>query len=475
MRRLAILVAVLLAAVAASTAAPAKQSFRRPNVVVIMTDDQTVDDLRVMRNVRHLLVERGTTFDNNFASYPLCCPSRAAFLTGQYGHNNGVMGNSVQNGISRLDQANTLPVWLSGAGYQTIFVGKYLNEYKRFMYRRIPPGWSDWNAGLQLSFFNHSMNRNGQIVRYGDRPQDYQTDVYTRIAVDSIRKTPQGKPLFLWLSYFAPHQGGGKEDSDPDNLLSTIPAPRHANRFPNVQLPRDPSFDEADVSDKPAAIRAKPVFGENSIESMTTTYRRRLQALLSVDEGVAKVVAALKRSGRLDDTLILFTSDNGFVQGQHRILNHKELPYEPSIRVPLVVRGPGVPQGARLQQLAMNVDLAPTIAAAARVRPGRLEDGRSLLPLLAAPATQWNRDILLERGPGANNPPGVRLYTGIRTDRYVYVEYLTGEKELYDLQTDPWELESKDADPAYAAVEADLAQRLARLRDCAGPTCWQDF
>jgi arylsulfatase A-like enzyme len=474
MLRLAPVVALLALVVGVSTA-PAKQAFKRPNVVVIMTDDQTVDDLRVMRNVRHLLVERGTTFDRNFTSFPLCCPSRAAFLTGQYGHNNGVMGNSAAVGIDELDQSNTLPVWLSAAGYHTIFVGKYLNEYKRVMYKQVPPGWSDWNAGLTLAFFNHTMNRNGNIVRYGSKPEDYQSDVYTRIAVDSIRKTPSGQPLFLWLSYFAPHQGGGKEDSDPDNLLSTIPAPRHRDKFPNVQLPRDPSFDEADVSDKPAAIRAKPVFGDPTIESMTTTYRHRLQSLLAVDEGVAKVVAELKRTGRLDDTLIVFTSDNGFLQGQHRIVNHKELPYEPSIRVPLVVRGPGVPANTHLSQLAMNVDLAPTIAAAAHVTPQREEDGRSLLPLLRDPSTVWNRDILLERGPGGNTQGIARLYTGIRTDRYAYVEYATGEKELYDLQADPWELDSKAGDPAYAAIESDLAARLARLRDCAGASCWADF
>jgi N-acetylglucosamine-6-sulfatase len=473
--RKVVLLAALLALVAGATSAPAKRKLTQPNVVMIMTDDQTVADLRVMRNVRHLLVDRGTTFDNNFTSFPLCCPSRAAFLTGQYGHNNRVLGNNIANGLSQLDQSNTLPVWLSGAGYHTIFVGKYLNEYKALMYKRVPPGWSDWNAGLQLSFFKHTMNRNGKIVRYGDRPEDYQSDVYTRIAVDSIEKTPKAEPLFMWLSYFAPHQGGGREDSDPDNLMSTIPAPRHAGKFLNVPLPTDPSFDEADVSDKPAAIRARPVFGEGSVASLTTTYRHRLQSLLAVDEGVAKVVAALKRTGRLDDTLILFTSDNGFMQGQHRILNHKELPYEPSIRVPLVMRGPGVPEGTHLQQLAMNVDLAPTIAAAAHVAPARVEDGRSLLPLLAAPTTAWKRDILLERGPGGNKLGVTRLYTGVRTDRYAYIEYSSGEQELYDLQVDPYELDSKHGDPAYAAVETDLAQRLARLRDCVGITCWQDF
>jgi N-acetylglucosamine-6-sulfatase len=466
---------VALLALVAATAAPAHRAVTRPNILVIMTDDQTVEQLRVMRNVRHLLVDRGTTFDNNFTSFPLCCPSRSTFLTGQYAHNHHVLGNDKANGLVNLDQSNTLPVWLSAVGYQTVFIGKYLNEYRALEGRTIPPGWNDWNAGLQLSYFNHTMNRNGKIVRYGSAPADYQTDVYTRIAVSAIEQAPAAKPVFMWLSYFAPHYGGPPEPGDPTDLKSTVPAPRHAKKFLNVPLPQTPAFNEADVSDKPAAIRARPPFGEANVASLTATYRHRLQSLLAVDEGVAKVVAALKRTGRLDNTLILFTSDNGFLQGEHRVQNAKELPYEPSIRVPLLVRGPGVPAGAHLQQLVTNVDLAPTIAAAAQATPGLAEDGRSLLPLLAAPTTVWNRDILLERGPGGNKTGVTRLYTGIRTDRYKYVEYATGERELYDLQTDPYELDSKHDDPAYAAVEADLAGRLALLRDCAGPACQTDF
>jgi arylsulfatase A-like enzyme len=473
MLRLA-LAAVLALAVGVS-AAPAKRGVAQPNIVVIMTDDQSVETMPVMRNVRHLLAEKGTTFDNSFTSFPLCCPSRASFLTGQYAHNTRVLGNNIANGLARFDQTRTLPVWLSAAGYRTAFVGKYLNEYRRLQGRTTPPGWNDWNAGLSLSYFNHTMNRNGRVVRFGSAATDYQSDVYTRIAVESIAETAPSQPLFMWLSYFAPHYGGPLEPGDPVTLKSTVAAPRHRAKFPNVTLPRDPSFNEADVSDKPAAIRARPPLGEGNLAEMTQTYRKRLQSLLSVDEGVAKVVAALKRSGRLDNTLILFTSDNGWLQGQHRIENAKELPYEPSIRVPLVVRGPGVPVNAHLPQLVMNVDLAPTILEAARVSPGLVQDGRSLLPLLGAPATVWNRDILLERGPGGNKTGATRLYTGVRTQRYVYLEHSSGERELYDLQVDPFQLESKHDDPAFAAVQADLAARLARLRDCTGLACQQDF
>jgi N-acetylglucosamine-6-sulfatase len=473
--RLAAVAVAALALTAGVSAAPAQRTLARPNILVIMTDDQSVETMPVMRNVRHLLVEKGATFDNSFTSFPLCCPSRATFLTGQYAHNTHVLGNNLANGLARFDQTRTLPVWLSAAGYRTAFVGKYLNEYRTLEGRKVPPGWSDWNAGLTLSYFNHTMNRNGRVVRYGSAPADYQTDVYTRIAVQSIAATPRSQPLFMWLSYFAPHYGGPREPGDPADLKSTVAAPRHQAKFPNVQLPRDPSFNEADLSDKPAAIRARPPLGEENVAQMTQTYRKRLQSLLAVDEGVAKVIGELKRTGRLDDTLILYTSDNGWLQGQHRIQNAKELPYEPSIRVPLVVRGPGVPANAHLPQLVVNADLAPTILAAAHATPTLVQDGLSLLPLFAAPATSWSRDILLERGPGGNSTGATRLYTGLRTQRYVYLEYASGERELYDLQTDPFELESKHDDPAYAAVETELAQRLALLRDCAGLACQQDF
>src|SRR4051812_46209880 len=270
--RLTVLLALVAVVVAVPVASHANRAVTRPNILVIMTDDQTVESLRVMRNVRHLLVEKGTTFDNNFTSFPLCCPSRSTFLTGQYAHNHHVLGNDKANGLVNLDQSNTLPVWLTGAGYHTVFIGKYLNEYRALQGRTIPPGWSDWNAGLTLGYFNHTMNRNGTIVRYGAKPSDYQSDVYTRIALQSIATTPKGKPLFMWLSYFAPHYGGPKEPGDPLNLKSTVPAPQDVNKFTKVPLPRDPSFNEVDVSDKPASIRARPPLGEENLQELTQTY-----------------------------------------------------------------------------------------------------------------------------------------------------------------------------------------------------------
>lgn len=467
---LAVLAAVAGAA-AAPGAAPARKS-QRPNVVVISTDDQTVESLRVMANVNRLLAAQGTTFDNSFASFPLCCPWRATFLTGQYSHNNGVVGNHLSNGLANLDERNTLPVWLRASGYATAFVGKYLNGYGVRDPRLVPPGWDEWYAGVTMGYFNYTMNRNGKLLRYGSTPGSYQTDVYTKTALNVVRRrAPDDRPFFLWLSYFAPHHGDPVEPSDVGSLKSAVPAPRHAGRFATEPLPQTPSFGEADVTDKPAALQRRAVPSPEVVEALTSTYRQRLESLLAVDEGVAQLVAALRAAGELERTLLVFTSDNGFLEGQHRIVNAKEFVYEPSVRVPLVVRGPGVRHGVRVQQPVSNVDLAPTIVELAQARPRRVLDGVSLVPLLRDPGLEWGRDVLLERGPGTAASTGTRLYTAIRTPRFKYVENLSGERELYDLAADPDELQSLHADPAFGAMQALLAQRLAALRDCAGTAC----
>jgi arylsulfatase A-like enzyme len=454
-------------------AAPAPSAQRvQPNVVVIMTDDQTLESLRVMTSTRRLIARQGVTFDDYVVSFPLCCPSRATFLTGQYSHSHGVIGNNLANGLARLDETNTLPAWLNEAGYATILVGKYLNGHARLQGTSIPYGWGEWYAGAQLGYFRHTMNRNGKIVRYGTSPAAYHSDVLTRTAVDVVeRYTQTPTPFFLWLSYFAPHYGGPAELGDPTGLKAPVPAPRHRGVFADEPLPAPPSFDEADMSDKPVALQRRPPLTPEAFDSAEIAYRRSLEALLAVDEGVAAVVDALRRGGALDRTIIIFTSDNGYLRGEHRIALGKEHVYEPSVRVPLLMRGPGIPRGVRLRQPVANIDLAPTIAAAAGATPRRHMDGRSLLPLFADPTLEWGRDILLERGPGGNLVGPLRLYTALRTPRYKYVEHATGERELYDLRADRDELQSLHADPAHAAIRDELARRLAALRDCAGAVC----
>jgi arylsulfatase A-like enzyme len=436
-----------------------------------MTDDQTVESMRVMPNVKRLLADRGATFENSFVSFSLCCPSRATFLTGEYAHNHGVLSNQAPyGGYEALDGSNTLPVWLQRAGYATVLLGKYLNEYGLRDPREIPPGWTEWHASVDPStydYYGYTLNENGRLVRYGRDPAAYQTDVYARKAAAIIRRrAAAASPFFLWMAFLAPHAGGpSRHDRPPDTPL---PAPRHLGRFASKPLPRPPSFNEADVSDKPGGVRSRPLLDAARIAKVTERYRLRLESLLAVDEAVARIVQALEQSGELDDTLIIFTSDNGYLLGEHRIPTGKVAVYEPSTRVPLVMRGPGIRPGLRLRQAVANVDLAPTIVEAARAKPGHAMDGESLWPVLEDPGIYWGRDLLHE-GPGG--APSVLQFTALRTPRWLYAKYFSGAEELYDLATDPDELTNLRADPAAAAVRDELRARLATLRDCAGDVC----
>ena len=474
------LTGVLVGTAHVSVAAP-KQP--RPNVIVIETDDQTAETLRVMTNVNRLLGEQGATFENNFASWPLCCPSRATFLTGQYAHNHGVLGNKApEGGYEKLDHSNTLAVWLRRAGYHTAHIGKYLNGYgSRQNQLEIPPGWSEWHAATRLPFFGHSMNENGRIITFGSAEQDYSTDVYGRKAVDVIRqRAPARQPFFMWVAFFAPHSGGPPDPDDPpktgkrESVPTTKPAPRHRDRFASEPLPMPPSFNEQDVSDKPTFVRDRPPLGPDGVAAIREAYQQQLESLLAVDEAVGEIVSALRAAGELDNTLIVFTADNGFMHGEHRIPSGKNNVYEPSVRFPLVIRGPGVPRDVRLQQLVANIDLAPTIVDAVDAKAGRTMDGRSLLPLLRNRRGPWRESVLLERvtaerqrAAEGRNP----TFTAIRTARHVYVEYTNGQRELYDLSNDPDQIASRHADLAYETVKTNLARRLAKLRMCSGRAC----
>ncbi|HKB20362.1 MAG TPA: sulfatase [Gaiellaceae bacterium] len=438
----------------------------RPNVVVLMTDDQTVESMRVMPNVKTLIADQGVTFDNSFVSYSLCCPSRSTFLTGQYAHNHGVWGNAAPNGgYYKLDSTNTLPVWLQRAGYQTIHLGKYLNQYGTRNAREIPPGWGQWYGTPDPStyrYLNYTFNENGNLVQFGNAAADYKTDVESRLAVDLIsRQAGDPRPFFMWVAVLAPHSGGPRDADDPSGLATPSPAARDKNHFANEALPMPPSFNEADVSDKPAAIRNRALITPARIRAIRENYQQRLESLLAVDDAVAKIVNELTRIGKLNDTYIIFTSDNGFMHGEHRIQQGKVVLYEPSIRVPLLIRGPGIPAGQHRSQFVANIDLAPTIVQATGAQPGRVMDGRSLIPFAKDKLLQSGRDILLE----------TPTYAGVRSPNWLYAEHVTGEKELYSLAGDRDELNSLQTNPAYDRMEANLAMRLARLRQCKGAVC----
>jgi N-acetylglucosamine-6-sulfatase len=439
--------------------ANAKQ--KRPNVIVVMADDQ-VDTLLGMGNVQSLIQARGTTFRNSYVSYPLCCPSRATFLTGQLAHNHGVMSNDPPDGgYAALDNTNTLAVWLKAAGYRTALIGKYLNGYGEANPRQIPPGWSNFQAltGVaQQRRYAYKLNENGKVNKYGFGPKNYVTDVLARKARDFVRKSaPSPKPFFLWFTPTAPHGEAGVVSGaarDPQ------PAVRHFGRFGLATAPRNPNFDEPDVSDKPQAVRDAPRLSSADLADIDRRWPSILESLLAVDEGVARLVSSLRKARDLGKTYIVYTSDNGLLLGAHRLLFKGEL-YEEALRVPLVIRGPRFPRGAFRDQPVSNVDLAPTILELTGAAPRRLLDGTSLLGPALNPAAGVGRDLLLETD----------LSAGVLSGQFVYTEYGNGETELYDLANDPFQLRSLHASAGSSGLRANLAARLAQLRGCAGASC----
>jgi N-acetylglucosamine-6-sulfatase len=454
----------------------------RPNIVVIMTDDQTLESMRVMPNVRNLIGSQGTTFERHFVSYPLCCPSRATYLTGQLPHNHDVFDNQPPDGgFEKLRPAETLPVWLGRAGYQTVHIGKYLNGYKGSV---VPPGWEHWH-GLVCTYrmwgytFKHNAApARGRCGPPTTNPALYQTDVLRDIATDFIGHRVDGaRPFFLSWAPLAPHEEvGAGLDLD---FRNPRPAPRHSGRFDAEPLPRPASFDEADMSDKPAFLRRGPLT-DDEIAGITKRYRSRLEALLAVDEAVKAIVDKLREKAVLSNTVIIFTSDNGFMDGQHRITNSKIVAYDPSAQVPLLMRGPGIPVNTTVSAMVSNVDLAATVLDIANATPGITIDGLSLVPVAQNPASIAGRHLLLETGePGARDP-GQRWYAAVRTERYLYVEHwlhnLEGVDvrtgvELYDQSIDGQQMDSRHADPAYGGTLATLAQRLRALQRCSGSDC----
>lgn len=450
----------------ASSPTPAAPEPRRPHIVLILADDLDARSVEFMPKLKSLVAERGASFSSFFASEPLCCPSRASILTGQYAHNHGVRTNDAPRGgfpafRAGGREASTIATWLHGAGYRTALLGKYLNGYPGDAPAHVPPGWDEWFAVYSEqgsnTYFNYRANENGRTVVRGNRERDYETDVLAAKAVDLIRRSPvEGPPLFLFIAPAAPH-------------LQAAPAPRHRGTFPGAEAPRVPSFNEEDVSDKPAWARVPPLLRRH-VTAVDRLYRKRLQTLLALDELVERVVQALAARGELDDSYIFFASDNGFFLGEHRINLGKAAPYEESIRVPLIVRGPVVAAGRLVDRLALNVDLAPTFAEIAGAQVPDFVDGRSLLPLLGtAPApASWRSEALLEFWGGeGERVPG---YGALRTAAHLYVEYATGERELYDLAKDPFELQnlSQKAEPSLLRA---LGERLKTLRGCAGAGC----
>jgi arylsulfatase A-like enzyme len=476
--------AAALALVAGGSPAAAGPAPERPNIVVVMTDDQTLEEMRFLPEVERLIGARGAAFPDTTTNWPICCPSRATFMTGQYAHNHGVLGNSApMGGFGNLDSEHTLPVWLQRSGYSTIHIGKFLNGYETSEVG-VPPGWSEWHGSKRTyTFYGYELFEDGQVVTYGSidedpddpaDPESYSTDVYTDKAARAITEhAPAEQPFFLSVAYLAPHAGQPEGGGASRCVDTAKPAARHAGLLEDEPLPLPPSFNEADVSDKPRPISRLEPLTPQQITRTTKNYRCRAESLLAVDEGVKRIVDALRASGELDETMIVFTSDNGFMHGEHRIAAGKNRVYEEAVRVPLLIRGPGVPRGVEVADIAGNADLTATILDAAEARADHPLDGRSLLGFAAHPERFHGRELLIEQDAPtkpSGNPRGTE-YQAVRTSRYKLVRHWDGQVELYDLRHDPYELENLRSDPAYDAVQAALIERLDRIADCAGSGC----
>ncbi|MCK9928327.1 sulfatase [Frankia sp. Mgl5] len=488
-------------------ATPLAADTQRPNFVFIPADDldaTTSPYWEAMPRTAALIRDAGLTFTESFAPTPICCPARGSLLTGKYGHNTGVLTNSGDEGgwatfAANGNEEHTFAKYLQDSGYNTALVGKYMNGIEDAP-DHVPPGWTEWYGSVDNFFYtgyNYALNENGTIVHYGgpSDPANYSTDVVAAKSVDFLeRAAAQDEPFMLYAASTAPH-------------LPLPPAPRDSNNpFTDDLAPRSPDYQEPDVSDKPAWLRTSAGVRSAQVNLINDNdYRNRMGSLLALDDMVGDIVTTLRDTGELDHTYLVFTSDNGYNLGAHRLI-HKMAPYEESLRVPLVVAGPGVTRGTDDHMVAA-IDIAPTFLELAGVPVPADVDGMSLAPLLRGqdPA-RWRSDLLGQyAGPGGQGDDGIAAeqvpgqpivaaatdpvahyldipaWSGLRTDRYTYVRWYdtartaVHERELYDLSNDPYELTNLLATPAGRAANAELVARLDSRLDalaaCAGATC----
>lgn len=457
---------VFFAVVALALAVPTRAG-GQPDILLILTDDQRWDTIgglcapvACMPTVKNQIQAKGVRFSNAFATTPLCCPSRASLLTGLYAHNHQVWTNDYPRGGARKFydlglEAKTLAVWLHGAGYRTALVGKWLNDYAALLESipfHVPKGWSQWFAFVAppKSYYNFQVidageDRTAQILSFSSG--EYATDVLTQRAVEIVDSTLPDQPLFLYLVPNAPHGGA-------------VPAPQDATKFATLKIPHSPAWNEADVNDKPLWVARLPRFTDADGTRMDNFARRQLETLQAVDRMVKAVLDAFAANGR-SNLVVVFTSDNGLMWGEHRILKEKDCVYEECIRIPLIIRVPGIASRVESKIVAL-MDLAPTLAIIGGAVPPTT-NARDLGPLLRDPATLWRDDLLIEN-IGKEPKYADKEFSAVRTAAHIYVEYKNGDVELYDLRKDPLQLNNVVYLSTYYQVRVDLKTRLDQLK-----------
>lgn len=445
-----------------------------PNVVLVLTDDMSASDIRYLPKTRRLMKRTGVRFDDFVAPQPLCCPARAQMLTGQYAHNNGVHDNNGPNGgYDAFNPTTALPVWLRDAGYRTGFVGKYINGYGPEDWKAgaaaTESGWDSWqptHGGAQV-YVDFSVYDNGEMKR----PDGHHTDYVGEQARRTVERLSGATPFFLWVSFAAPHgvclQGNEDGCADPP---TSLPRYRKIVKRVDTSFLDRPSFNEQDVSDKPNYIRKRHMVDPRALARLELERARSLRA---VDDQVVALIDTLDSTAELDDTVVIFTSDNGFSMGQHRYVG-KTLAYEESVRVPLLIRGPGFPAGVRRTDQVAMIDLAPTIAHLAEAEPMITVDGEVIDETVERREQGEDRTLLVQAGANPARIEDVWWFRGVRTNRYTFVRY-GSEVELYDRVLDPMQLDNVVHDPRYKAVRRELARRTDELGACSGDDCRTDY
>lgn len=426
----------------------------RPNVIVIVADDQSADSLPHVPAVMPFLQQQildpkdhWVQFPNGFVNTPLCCPSRATMLSGRYPHHSGVQDNEDGH---LFDESATLATWLSDAGYHTGLVGKYLNLYPFDRGPYVPPGWDRWWGKQQGTadslYYDFTLIEQGRPVHYGSEATDYSTDVFAAKALEFLREAPTDRPFFLWLAPTAPHP-------------PWVSPGRHEGEYDDLVVPTNPAVGEPDVSDKPAWVQGLSPVDSEELAEFRDDRRNSYEALIALDEAVRSIVQELRSSGELDDTVIVYVSDNGFAFGEHR-WDRKTCAYDACLRIPFLIRLPEVAHRVE-PAIVSAVDLAPTIADLAGVEPTIPVDGVSLVPLLRSEDRSGLPRAVYGEWVGDERVPG---WWGIRTSRFAYIELATGERELYARRQDPYELVNVVDDPVFAADVQRLAEMLATHR-----------
>lgn len=444
-----------------SNVALVAEAEEKPNILLILTDDADLSLLPKMPQIEERLVRKGTTFPNAFAPFATCCPSRATILRGQYPHNTGVISNNgIHGGVGAFEAAgndwDNLATRLDDAGYRTGLFGKYLNGYAGGY---VPPGWDDWH-GWAGSYADGKIYENGGLSAY-DLSRRHETDILGSKAESFVRRNAKGSPWFAYVAFKSPHN-------------PTYTEPKYADDYEGQSYPRSPAFDEADVSDKPKWVRQLPRVSDQDRAKYDRKHRNRLRAMRSVDGAVGGLLRILRETGQIDNTYVILWNDNGYHMGQHRIPEGKRTVYEEDVRYPMVVRGPSVGHDVTDDRLVSGTDLMPTFLELAGVPTPEYVDGRSFVPLLSQLDPFWRDSLLLEGyDNGFRNKPYVPPdFEAIRTvDGRTYVEYETGERELYDLTTDPHQLRSLHDGPERAIEESTLSARLEALKNCSGKSC----